>query len=121
MTPAFCVSFHTRLFYSLLGFWSQELELSLDLDSILVSSVYPHFFLDPSQAFGTQKKLGDIYQRIVHQALVVDRKIALINGAGFGVFFFVIYGAYALGTLCWRLWTLTKATKFMGLILQSSI
>ena len=51
-----------------------------------------------AHAFGTQKTLAGIYDVHVQAALVVDAKTAIVNGAGLGVFFFVIYSAYALGT-----------------------
>ena len=49
------------------------------------------------QAFGTQKALSDIYDQYVHSAFQADMKGALANGAGLGLFFFVMYSAYGLG------------------------
>ncbi|KAH0832051.1 ste6-like protein [Lanmaoa asiatica] len=49
-----------------------------------------------AHAFGTQKTLSSLYDTHIQAALVVDAKSATSHGAGLGVFFFVIYAAYAL-------------------------
>lgn len=50
-----------------------------------------------AQAFGSQKKLGKLYDGYITSAFLADMKSALWQGGGMGVFFFVIYNAYALG------------------------
>ena len=52
-----------------------------------------------AQAFGTQKTLSELYDRFIGKAHTVDMKAAVWHGGGLGVFFFVIYSAYALGEL----------------------
>jgi ATP-binding cassette subfamily B (MDR/TAP) protein 1 len=51
-----------------------------------------------AHAFGTQKVLSSLYDVHIEGARVVDAKSAIFHGAGIGIFFFVIYAAYALGT-----------------------
>jgi ATP-binding cassette subfamily B (MDR/TAP) protein 1 len=50
-----------------------------------------------AQAFGTQKKLADIYDRHIVKSRDVNLKAAACHGFAMAVFFFVIYSAYALG------------------------
>lgn len=50
-----------------------------------------------AQAFGTQKILSDLYDTHIASAFQADMKGAAWHGGGLGVFFFVIYSAYALG------------------------
>lgn len=52
-----------------------------------------------AQAFGTQKILADLYDKHITSAFQADLKGAVWHGGGLGVFFFVIYSAYALGKL----------------------
>ncbi|CCA75810.1 probable Leptomycin B resistance protein pmd1 [Serendipita indica DSM 11827] len=49
-----------------------------------------------AQAFGTQHKLAGMYDVHIERAHSLDKKMAVINGLGLGVFFFVIYSAYGL-------------------------
>ncbi|KIM25829.1 hypothetical protein M408DRAFT_73755, partial [Serendipita vermifera MAFF 305830] len=49
-----------------------------------------------AQAFGTQTKLAEMYDVHMDKTHTVDNKLAIINGAGLAVFFFVIYSAYGL-------------------------
>ena len=49
------------------------------------------------QAFGSQKKLSMLYDGHITSSFFADMKGALWQGGGMGVFFFVIYSAYALG------------------------
>ncbi|KIJ17535.1 hypothetical protein PAXINDRAFT_167550 [Paxillus involutus ATCC 200175] len=49
-----------------------------------------------AHAFGTQKTLSGLYDVHVAEAKTVDAKAALVHGGGLGIFFFVIYAAYAL-------------------------
>jgi hypothetical protein len=50
-----------------------------------------------AHAFGTQKTLSSIYDVHVTSAKTVEAKAAFVHGIGLGIFFFVIYAAYALG------------------------
>ena len=50
-----------------------------------------------AQAFGTQKTLSDLYDQRVYPAFQADMKAATWNGAGLGLFFFIMYSAYGLG------------------------
>ena len=52
-----------------------------------------------AQAFGTQKKLTDLYDKHVDKALRVNLKGSIYHGAALGVMFFVIYAGYALGEI----------------------
>lgn len=52
-----------------------------------------------AQAFGSQKSLAALYDKSVIKAKKVDYKAAAAHGFGLGIFFFVIYGAYALGMI----------------------
>ena len=54
-----------------------------------------------AQAFGIQKILSELYDKHITSAFQADMKGAAWHGGGLGVFFFVIYNAYALGTLFW--------------------
>ncbi|KAF9221679.1 P-loop containing nucleoside triphosphate hydrolase protein [Gyrodon lividus] len=49
-----------------------------------------------AHAFGTQKTLSGLYDVHIVAARTIDAKAALFQGSGLGVFFFVIYSAYAL-------------------------
>ncbi|KAF9242527.1 P-loop containing nucleoside triphosphate hydrolase protein [Melanogaster broomeanus] len=49
-----------------------------------------------AHAFGTQTILSRLYDVHIEAARTVDIKAAVYNGAGYGVFFFVIYSSYAL-------------------------
>lgn len=49
-----------------------------------------------AHAFGTQKTLSSIYDVHVTSAKTVEAKAAFVHGIGLGIFFFVIYAAYAL-------------------------
>ncbi|KAF9242528.1 P-loop containing nucleoside triphosphate hydrolase protein [Melanogaster broomeanus] len=49
-----------------------------------------------AHAFGTQTILSRLYDVHIAAARTVDMKATLFNGAGFGVFFFVIYASYGL-------------------------
>ena len=49
-----------------------------------------------AQAFGSQTILGGLYGQFVTRATKFDTKQALVQGIGLGVFYFVIYSAYAL-------------------------
>ena len=51
-----------------------------------------------AHAFGTQNILSSLYDVHIQGARVIDTKSAIFHGAGIGVFFFVIYASYALGT-----------------------
>lgn len=50
-----------------------------------------------AHAFGTQKILGSLYKSKVDKTQEFNLKAALSHAAGFGVFFFVLYGGYGLG------------------------
>jgi len=50
-----------------------------------------------AQAFGTQKRLGALYDDHVNESLKVDLKAAIWQGSGTALFFFIIYSAYGLG------------------------
>jgi ATP-binding cassette subfamily B (MDR/TAP) protein 1 len=50
-----------------------------------------------AQAFGTQQTLARLYNVSVKKAFDVDYKSAVVTGCGVPLFFFFIYGAYALG------------------------
>ena len=50
-----------------------------------------------AQAFGTQLKLEELYNKFVTGALIVDLKAARWHGGGLASFFFIIYSAYGLG------------------------
>lgn len=50
-----------------------------------------------AQAFGSQAVLAKLYDESINKSLQVDMKAAVWHGSGLGVFFFVIYAAYALG------------------------
>ncbi|KAI0073491.1 P-loop containing nucleoside triphosphate hydrolase protein [Panus rudis PR-1116 ss-1] len=49
-----------------------------------------------AHAFGTQQILSLLYDSHIEKAFKVDMKAAAWHGGGLGVFFFVIYSAYAL-------------------------
>ncbi|EMD39893.1 hypothetical protein CERSUDRAFT_81221 [Gelatoporia subvermispora B] len=49
-----------------------------------------------TQAFGTQRILADLYDKRISGSRIADMSAAVWHGAGLAVFFFVIYGAYAL-------------------------
>ncbi|KAI6041412.1 P-loop containing nucleoside triphosphate hydrolase protein [Pisolithus marmoratus] len=49
-----------------------------------------------AQAFGSQKVLGSLFNNKVESIRAVNAKSSVIHGCGLGVFFFVIYSAYAL-------------------------
>lgn len=49
-----------------------------------------------AHAFGTQSKLVALYDKYSAATLAIGRKSAIIHSIGMMVFFFVIYGAYAL-------------------------
>lgn len=49
-----------------------------------------------AQAFGTQSTLANIYDTHVDLSKKADRQAAVMQGAGLGVFFFIIYSAYSL-------------------------
>ncbi|KAF9242534.1 P-loop containing nucleoside triphosphate hydrolase protein [Melanogaster broomeanus] len=49
-----------------------------------------------AHAFGTQKTLSALYNMHVEAARTVDAKAAAFQGGGLGLFFFVLYSAYAL-------------------------
>ncbi|KAG6837188.1 hypothetical protein H0H93_013415 [Arthromyces matolae] len=49
-----------------------------------------------AQAFGTQHKLSDLYDRHINKSAEVDMKSAIWHGGGLAIFFFVIYASYAL-------------------------
>ncbi len=49
-----------------------------------------------AHAFGSQETLAKMYDIHVHKARRVDMKSAAVHGSALGVFFFVIYAAYAL-------------------------
>lgn len=49
-----------------------------------------------AQAFGTQSILSGLYNAHIDKSQNVDMKAAVWQGGGLAVFFFVIYGAYAL-------------------------
>ncbi|KAG7091765.1 hypothetical protein E1B28_008167 [Marasmius oreades] len=49
-----------------------------------------------AQAFGSQKKLSNMYNEHIERSRILDTKSALVNGIGLAVFFFAIYAAYGL-------------------------
>lgn len=49
-----------------------------------------------AHAFGSQDKLGALYNKHIGDAQIVNLKAAIVHGSGIGCFFFVIYSAYAL-------------------------
>ncbi|KAF8321282.1 P-loop containing nucleoside triphosphate hydrolase protein [Clavulina sp. PMI_390] len=49
-----------------------------------------------AQAFGTQTRLAKVYGTYIDKAFSADTKVAVVSGAGMGVFFFIIYAAYGL-------------------------
>ncbi|KAI5988986.1 ABC transporter transmembrane region-domain-containing protein [Pisolithus albus] len=49
-----------------------------------------------AQAFGSQKVLGSLFNKKIDSVRSVNAKAAIWHGCGLGVFFFVIYSAYAL-------------------------
>ncbi|KAH7103350.1 multidrug resistance protein 1 [Auriculariales sp. MPI-PUGE-AT-0066] len=49
-----------------------------------------------AQAFGTQHTLSALYDVFIMRASSFDAKQAVVQGGGLGVFYFVIYSAYAL-------------------------
>ncbi|KAI6166709.1 P-loop containing nucleoside triphosphate hydrolase protein, partial [Pisolithus thermaeus] len=49
-----------------------------------------------AQAFGSQKMLGTLFDKKIDSIRVVNARAAIWHGCGLGVFFFVIYSAYAL-------------------------
>lgn len=49
-----------------------------------------------THAFGTQNKLAQLYDVPNAKALYYGKKTAILTAFGLGVFFFIIYGAYAL-------------------------
>ncbi|KIK26705.1 hypothetical protein PISMIDRAFT_244668 [Pisolithus microcarpus 441] len=51
-----------------------------------------------AQAFGSQKVLGSLFSEKIDSVRTMNVKSAVWNGCGMGVFFFIIYSAYALGT-----------------------
>jgi ATP-binding cassette subfamily B (MDR/TAP) protein 1 len=52
-----------------------------------------------AQAFGTQKTLANLYDKHVEKSHAADFRAAVWHGGGLAVFFFIIYSAYALGSL----------------------
>ena len=50
-----------------------------------------------AHAFGTQKTLSSLYDIHIQESRLIDAKSAIYHGAGLGLFFFIIYSAYALG------------------------
>lgn len=50
-----------------------------------------------AQAFGNQQILADRYDVHIQKARNADMRAAIWHGCGLSVFFFVIYGGYALG------------------------
>lgn len=52
-----------------------------------------------AHAFGTQAIFEALYGSKIFKSLKVEMKATLANGAGMGIFYFVIYSAYALGAL----------------------
>jgi len=50
-----------------------------------------------AQAFGTQKIHSEQYNAHMSQSERAELKSAMWNGAGVGVFFFILYSAYGLG------------------------
>lgn len=50
-----------------------------------------------AQAFGTQSVLAGLYNAQAAKAQIVEFKASAAQGAGFGLFFFIIYSSYALG------------------------
>lgn len=51
-----------------------------------------------AHAFGAQAVLATLYDGFINKSLRVDMKAAVWHGSGLGVFFFVIYSSYALGS-----------------------
>jgi ATP-binding cassette subfamily B (MDR/TAP) protein 1 len=51
-----------------------------------------------AQAFGTQTILASLYDKHVEKSHDADFHGAVWHGGGLGVFFFIIYAAYALGS-----------------------
>ncbi|KIM25827.1 hypothetical protein M408DRAFT_204802 [Serendipita vermifera MAFF 305830] len=49
-----------------------------------------------AQAFGTQKKLAEMYDVHMDKTHITDNKLALVNGFGLAVLFFVVYASYSL-------------------------
>jgi ATP-binding cassette subfamily B (MDR/TAP) protein 1 len=50
-----------------------------------------------AQAFGTQKILANLYDEHIEKSEKLELKSAVVHGIGLGMFFFIIYNAYALG------------------------
>ena len=51
-----------------------------------------------AHAFGTQNILRRLYDAHIQQALSADASSTIFRAAGYSIFFFVMYAAYALGT-----------------------
>lgn len=51
-----------------------------------------------AQAFGVQNILATLYETYIGKAHVYDLKAAAWRGGIYGIFFFIIYGGYGLGT-----------------------
>ena len=51
-----------------------------------------------AQAFGSQSVLGALFDKKMSKIRIIDGKSALWSGCTMGVFFFVLFAAYALGT-----------------------
>jgi ATP-binding cassette subfamily B (MDR/TAP) protein 1 len=49
-----------------------------------------------AQAFGSQEQLASMYDAKIEKSRKVDMKTAVVHGGALGIFFFVIYAAYAL-------------------------
>lgn len=49
-----------------------------------------------AQAFGIQTTLADIFDTYIDQSKEIDAKAAIVQGGGLGIFFFIMYCAYAL-------------------------
>lgn len=48
------------------------------------------------QAFGTQRRLSDVYTSFMTKSYHLDLKSATIQAGAFAFFFFIIYASYAL-------------------------
>ncbi|KAI6041411.1 P-loop containing nucleoside triphosphate hydrolase protein [Pisolithus marmoratus] len=49
-----------------------------------------------AQAFGSQKVLGSLFNKKIDSIRAMNAKSAILHGCGMGVFFFIMYSAYAL-------------------------
>jgi ATP-binding cassette subfamily B (MDR/TAP) protein 1 len=50
-----------------------------------------------AQAFGTQHALASLYEVVIQKAYQAECRVAVTQGVGLGIFFFVVYAAYGLG------------------------